>query len=256
MTTNGSTPPVDAWQVESVRVTAFPSEVVPVERISWWDDIVGVPPETVVSRPKTGQYQTQGEFEGRRLVLQIQPGRIDWNVSPTVQVAEEDPKIPLLGPFTDVIASLTKVVASWLPQAPPIKRVAFGAILVQPVENRRAGYVLIKKYLPGVAIDPDGSSDFFYQINRPRPSTTPIGDDLRINRLSKWSVQVAQRVTVTIDSGGIEGRAFAEEVACRLEVDINTAPDFSGVLPSEQLVPLLQEMTELGREIAQKGDVR
>jgi len=79
---------------------------------------------------------------------------------------------------------------------------------------------------------------------------------MRMNRLSKWSVQVAQRVTVTVDQGGIAGQAFGEEVACRLELDINTSPDFSEVLPRQQLGPLLHELTELGREVAQKGDVK
>ncbi len=215
MTTNGSTPPLDAWRVETGRVTAFSNEVLQVEGNTWWNDVVGAAPEAVVSRPKTGQYQTRGEFEGRRLALQIQPGRIDWAVAPVVKTEEEDPSLPLLGPFTEVLASLTKLVTAWLPQAPPIKRLAFGAVLVQPVENLRAGYVLIRKYVRGLDIDPENSSDFLYQINRPRQATTPI-HGLRINRLSKWSVQLAQRVTVTVEQGGISGRAFGDEVACRL----------------------------------------
>lgn len=252
MTTNGSTPPIDAWQVASMRVTAFPSEVLPLERLSWWDDVVGFPPETVVSRPKTGQYQAYGEFEGRRLVLQIQPGRIEWSVNPVVKAPEEDSD--LLGPFPEVLTSLSKVAAPWLPQAPAMTRFAFGVVLVQPVDNARAGYVLIKKYLPGVVIDPEGSSDFFYQINRPRRSTTRI-DGLRINRLTKWSVQLAQRVVMTLGADGVATRIMGEEAACRLELDINTAPGFDRVLPAEHLGALFQELIDLGREIAQKGDV-
>ena len=41
-TTNGKRPPIDAWQVESMRVSAFPSEIVPTEQ-SWWNDFVGLP---------------------------------------------------------------------------------------------------------------------------------------------------------------------------------------------------------------------
>ncbi len=106
-----------------------------------------------------------------------------------------------------------------------------------------------------VVIDPDGSSDLFYQINRPRPSATPI-EGLRINRLTKWSVQIAQRLTVTLGPDGVVARTIGEEQACRLELDINTAPTFSGMLPVEHLEQLLREMIDLGREIAQQGDVR
>lgn len=254
MPVNGSPPPIDAWQVASMRITAFPSEVVLTDRLSWWDDAVGLPPETVVSRPKAGQYQAQGEFEGRRLTLQIQPGRVEWRVSAVLKETEEAPDLrPLLGPFTEVLTSLSKVVRPWLPQAPAMTRFAFGAVLVQPVENKRAGYILMTKYLPSVAIDPDGSSDFLYQINRPRSSATGV-EGLRINRLARWSVQVAQQVVVTLGAD-IAARALNEETACRLDLDINTAPDFGRALPAGQMAALFQELIDLGREIAESGDL-
>src|SRR5712691_4605478 len=225
MTTNGNTPPLDAWQVESVRVTAFPRDVLSVEQLSWWDDVVGYAPETVVSRPKTGQYQAHGDFEGRRLTLQVQPGRIEWSVSPITKAEDEESGLPVIGPFPEVITSLSKVVVPWLPQAPALRRLAVGGILLQPVADTRAGYALVQKYLPRARFDLEGASDFFYQINRPRPSTTGI-QGLRINRFMRWSVQVARRMTLTLGGGGAVARTLGEEAACRLELDINTAPDF------------------------------
>ena len=254
MTINGSTPPIDAWQVEFMRITAFPGEVVPIERLSWWDDVVGFPPEAVVSRPKAGQYQAHGDFEGRRLALQIQPGRIDWNMSPAAKSPEDD--FALLGPFPEVLTSLARVATAWLPQAPGLKRIALGTVLVQPVADVKTGHVLIQKYLPNARIDLEGPVlDFLFQINRPRMSTTGILN-LRMNRLTKWSVQVAQRVTIMLGQGGVVARTLGEEAVCRLELDINTSQDFGPVLPAEHLGALLREMIDLGREIAQKGDVR
>lgn len=238
-----------------MRVTAFPSDVVATEQLSWWNDFVGLPPEAVVSRPKIGQYQAHGDFEGRRLRLQLQAGRIDWSLSGVLKTTEEEFDLALLGPFPEVFTSLSRVVTPWLAKAPPLARFAFGANLVQPVENVRAGYVLLQKYLPGLPIDPDGSSDFLYQINRPRPSVTRI-EGLRMNRLTKWSAQVAHRMTVLFGPSGVEARTLGEEAACRLQLDINTAPDFGRPLPPGELGVLLQEMFDLGREIAQKGDVR
>ncbi len=245
--------PLDAWKVESTRVTAFPGEAVATDRISWWDEFAGVDPEAVLSRPKVGQYEAHGDFEGRRLTLAIQPGRIDWVMSPQEQ-APDDERRAFLGPFPDVFASLSKIVTPWLTHAPALVRLAVGAVLLQPVDNVHAGYVRLKRYLPALPIDPDGSSDFLYQINRPRRAATQIRD-LRLNRLNKWSVQVMQRVDVMLGSQGIATkRTLAQEVACRLELDINTAPKLEP-LPPDRLEALLHELGDLAKEIAQRGDV-
>jgi hypothetical protein len=256
MTTNGNMPPIDAWQAEAMRVTVFPNEVVPTDPSSWWDEIVGVPPETVVARPKVGQFQARGDFEGRQLALQVQPGRVEWVLGPLAKAVEgEEAALPSLGPFPEVLHTLSKIVVPWLHQAPALQRFAFGAILMQPVESVRAGYTLLQKYLASsVHLDPESSSDFFYQINRPRPARTAI-TALRLNRLTKWSVQVIRRMTMTIGAEGGTTRVLGEDAACRLELDMNTAPDFAGALPADQLGPLLQELTDLGCEIAQKGDI-
>ena len=50
---------------------------------------------------------------------------------------------------------------------------------------RELGYRELGRFLPAVRLDED-SSDFSYQINRPRRST--VIPELSVNRLSKWSV--------------------------------------------------------------------
>src|SRR5208282_50763 len=72
---------------------------------------------------------------------------------------------------------------------PPAIRLAYGAILLQPVDNRETGYLRLGELASAVKIDPK-SEDFFYQINRPRESTTL--KNMRLNRLSKWSVALFQ----------------------------------------------------------------
>lgn len=238
-----------------MRVTAFPGDVVPVEGLSWWDDAVGFPPETVVSRPRTGQYEAHGDFEGRRLTLRIKPGRIEWTLGPVVK-EDEEPSLPMLGAFPENVTSLLKVVDAWRPLAPALKRIAVGATLRQPVDNVRGGYVLLQQYLhSNVRLDPDTSSDFFYQINRPRPATSGL-PGLKMNRLMRWSVQVAQRMTLTLGAGGAVARNLGEEAALRLEIDINTPPDLAEALPADKLGPILQEMANLGGEIVERGDIQ
>jgi hypothetical protein len=62
-------------------------------------------------------------------------------------------------------------------------------------------------------------------------------------------------MTLTIAPGGADTRSLGEETACRLELDINTAADF-GELPPTSLEVLLGELIALGREIAERGDIR
>jgi hypothetical protein len=177
--------------------------------------------------------------------------RIDWLAIP------DDPQDKLwIGPFQNSLDSFLELMARWFKITPPTKRLAFGTVLNFPVEDRRSGYNLIAKYLPHITLDPEGSSDFLYQINRPRESKTGI-PGLRLNRLTKWSV--ARRGIGQIELSVNEPRASyfptSESYTCRLELDINTIPDYQGDLPSDQLYSIFQEMVDLGKEIVIKGDI-
>jgi hypothetical protein len=245
-----------SWQTESLRLTGFSPPNTKFDPSAWWLNLVGSPPETETSRPKAGIHKQEGLFEGKLLTLQVQPNRIDWILSPIVKPSEEPMEtLPTLGSFEDVAKPFIDLMVQWLDVSPPITRLAFGAVLVRLVPDRKAGYVEIAKYLPVVKVDADGSSDLFYQINRPRHSSSGISG-LRINRLTKWSVLLFQRFGVNLGKAEIQTVGYeSQESACRVEMDINTSPDFSGELPREKLPTLLKELTDLGRELAIKGDV-
>jgi len=247
-----------AWQVANLRVTAFPVEPTKIDALSWWIDLLGYPPETQIARPKIGERQEEGEYEGRKLLLQVKPERVDWTLAPIIKVSETErlEGFPLAGPFPDVVGSLRKLMLRWLPRCPPIARLAFGGVLTLPVENRETGYRELARFLPDFELDPE-SSDFFYQINRPRASTAVEG--LRINRLSKWSVMLFQPVTISVspDVPAIAMPSGSAESACRLELDVNTVPSpRSHVLPDGKRLEIFEELLRLGEEITQRGDVR
>ena len=63
------------------------------------------------------------------------------------------------------------LVAPWLEGvAPPVNRLALGAILISPVPNRRAGLAALAQLVPSLNINPDDDvSDLLFQINRPEP---------------------------------------------------------------------------------------
>jgi len=248
--------PLSAWHVESLRLTAFPVLGTPLTDISWWTELVGEPAETKTIQPRVGVETEQGEFLGAKLVNQIQPHRVDWHL----QFPDQEPQadaFPTIGPFLEIVEPFVRLMLRWLDleTCPELQRLAFGVVLAYPVESRTAGYRQLAAFLPSVKLHPEGSSDFLYQINRVRTSTSKI-EGLGINRLSKWSVAALQRVSLSfrkeLDMSVAMDKAL---YACRLDLDINTVAKFSAPLPEKQRGPLLQELVDLAKEIASEGDI-
>ena len=141
-----------------------------------------------------------------------------------------------------------------LDSCPEIQRVAFGAVLLSPVDSKVSGYRQLAAYLPSVTIDPEHSTDLLYQINRPRESATGI-PDLKINRLSKWSVAQISTAGLVLEPTRILYHDVPQAyLACRLELDINTAAERREPLPRETVSNVWQELLNLGMEIVIDGD--
>lgn len=242
------------WQAQAARLTAFPVPETKLSAVDWWERLLPEQPsETSTKHAKTGIYEEEGDFESGRLMLRVQRLRVDWNYSANITEAAEE--IPTLGPFPDTTTNFCSLMYRWFEIAPPISRLAFGAVLIQPVEDRPKGYELITNYVKALQIDTEHSSDLLYQINRPRPSKTI--SDLTLNRLSKWSTLLVQGVSIHLRGGVVQPGVVADTLhAGRLELDINTSEEFSAELPKAQLADLLSEFVELGTEIASVGDIK
>lgn len=241
--------PVD-WKAESLRMTAFPSPgTVLGEPPNWWETAVGEPPENRVHQPKVGVIQEQGSFSNGVLTLISQPGRIDWLLAWPNR--EE-----IIEPFEESLGAFVPLVLRWLGDAPVLQRIAFGATLRLPVKDRIDGYKRLSSYLHHVDLDPEGSTEFLFQINRPRKSKSGI-ENLSINRLSKWSVAFTQEATYTVHdpkATQFQLTGLQKDLYCRLELDINTAPnedDFA----AKDVQQVFNELVDLGREIATNGDI-
>jgi hypothetical protein len=240
---------LNEWQAESLRLTAFPTPGYPTTPRSWWIDILGEPPEKKSERPKEGVLTEEGPFEGGRLLLGIAPFRIDWIFTAS------DPT-QTIGPFSQALDAFLLPTRKWLQQAPSLLRMAFGPVFVNPVNSREEGYRRISQVLPAIAIDPEGSSDFLYQINRRRTST--VLPDLRINRVSKWSVRALALSQLRLSQLGQPLSLTSDPVLfrCRLELDVNTPQENENPLPKDKLGEVYQELVDLALEIAEKGDIK
>jgi hypothetical protein len=248
--------PSNVWLAESLRFTGFPSPTAEYSEPTWWENLVGENPERRVSQPKTNTMLEQGNFGDNQLVLSLNPLRIDWRLVPREASGSEMQTIPTIGSFSDSLPRFLKLINRWIQEGmcPQLKRMAFGAILFFPVNDRLSGYEAISKYLASVKLVGATSTDFLYQINRPRNSKSNV-PNLIINRLSRWSVMAVQGALMGIRPGMVEARFGSESSACRLELDINTDAKFSGSLPDELRFAIMEELTSLAVEIAEKGDI-
>lgn len=251
--------PIEAhWTTELLRLTVFRFPGVDIASERWWSDVAGGEPDNVVSKPRTGIYRADGPFGSGQLVLSIDPTRIDWLYA--VRQSEEsggEDLFPALGEYREQHKLFSRAVLPWLVACPPLTRVAYGTVLLELVNDKSAGYRRLGEFLQNVRLDPDNSSDFSYQINRPRPSQAVQG--LTINRLSKWSVMRRSigQLTVNPATGLALGMAAPPYIAdaCRLELDVNTDASTTEELPHGELPSIFDELQRLANEIASIGDV-
>ena len=244
------------WQLRSIRFTGFTKPSIDAEEVAWWETIVGEKPDSRTSHPKSGEFREEGEFETGVLTLNIQPLRIDWHLR-SKQKERPDGDFETLGEFQKILESFLKLMRKWFSiDHPDLIRIAFGETLLLPVENRQTGYKRISDILPNIKIDPENSSDFLYQINRPRQSTLGI-PELKINRLCKWAVFVSRYALINFDpkTYPTEKVISPEIYSCRLEQDINTNADFNGIIPKDKHLEVFEELVENGKQIVNEGDI-
>ena len=247
---------LNEWYVDLLRFTGFPTPDFQIQEPTWWQYIVGEPSETKVFHPRKGQFQDKGIFREGELILKIEPFRIDWIYR--VIKSEVDQIKSSLGLLSEASTSFNDSIKKWfeVDNFPTLQRVAFGAFLIQPVEDRKSGYEVISKYLiNSVKLDPESSSDFLYQINRPRDSKLNF-PELKINRLTKWSVQTYKHFGVAVGEESKTVYESEESFACRLELDINTIMNIKNRFNSADSRNIFNELINLGLEIAEKGDIK
>jgi hypothetical protein len=245
-----------AWKVESFRLTAFTNASAAADADRWWTEVAVAPAESKTQRMQGAVVSMEGHFGAGRLVLNIDLSRVDWINIVEVSLDHEFAEVPNMGFFADLNGQFKEVMHRWLVLNPklPIARLAWGAVLVLPVQSRVAGYDTLQAFLPSLTIDSAGSSELLYQINRSRISHVIPG--LSINRLQKWSVTKLQRFGMAVAGGGsIQANIGMGAEGCRLELDINSSPEYPGLIPAEFYGPLLEEFVLLGTEIAEQGDV-
>src|SRR3989338_5792662 len=53
---------IEKWEVETLRLTAFPAPSTQIGEGDWWTSLLGEPPDKRTSSPKKGVLQEEGSF--------------------------------------------------------------------------------------------------------------------------------------------------------------------------------------------------
>ena len=242
------------WQVEALRMTAFPSDINVVSVSRLWDLVIGQDPDAInVQRDVIDAREIK--FGNGRIVLAKQSDRIDLHYLSNPDANMDDWQLPIIGKLEEELNAFSKMATLLFDVSTmqSVNRLAFGAVLLFPVNAVEDGHLILEGMLPKMNLQ--NVRDFFYQINRRRTSTVDSG--IEINRLSKWNIYNGQLVTVAVNP--MQGQQMtgttAPSIACRLELDINTFPERTEILPSHKLSEIVGELIGLGLEISESGDI-
>ncbi len=249
------------WLCESLRLSALWPTHDPASGTLNWQAIVGSDPEQREVQPRLGTTREVGSiWDGRAsLEYRASPGRVDWAVTPILpaeMVLVEPPNLGEVKTETQKFAELLFGAVASSYNAP---RFALGIVAACPQATNADSYTHLAQLL---RIEPDhlkGASDFHYQINRPRPSTTAKG--MSINRVSRWSamatlgLRMQFEVSPTSQPQSSVRTTQPTVYATRAELDINSPAEWRNSIEERYRRPLLEEFANLACEILDRGDV-
>jgi len=248
---------VPDWRAEHLRLTVFLEQDVH-QPTHWWREVVGQEPATQLIQQGIGIRQLGPIRNGYcQLSLELSGRRVEWLMNTQVQLDQPSAGFPSFDTFPRGLAVFRELLLPWVSRIEGVLRVAIGAILTFPVTDKLAGYAALRPLLPALEIDPTGSSDLVYQINRHGRSR--VVDGLHVNRLSAWTVVQFKMVLLQVQAGGVPatiGGEAPQSQAVRLQLDINTDADRTTPLPSGRMAAITEELITLGEEIADRGDQR
>jgi hypothetical protein len=243
------------WQAEQLRCTSFFVPLFDISAEAVFRNFAGSDAIHVSENRQQAIQTANGTLDQFKLDVTKLPGRVDVVLrAPDDLLTSSGPL--LLGAWTEVVDFFTVRVTNWLQSQPQLQRLAFGTTVLTDVKDRTSGYSLLNKLLPKVDIDTEHSSDFLYQVNRPRLAIFD-SQSIKINRLTKWLVQVVASHTFTISKDMLQAPSNVVATLrnyCRAELDVNTDAEISN-LPPEHLSGIWNKLVEYAREILLKGDI-
>lgn len=238
------------WLVENLRISAFGNSHLDIDIEELWGKLFDFAHEKHQIERVRKQHLIEGlDGKNRRVVLIKNPDVIQLEIHPSPH--SED--FPHIGPWKEQKDEIKNIATKLVKELPAFKRLAFGAVLNNQVTDRKTGYAILDKLLPGVEID-DACTDLAFQVNRPRSSRI---DELKINRLCSWAVAEYRAVQMQVLPIVSEGKVQILFSAIRLTMDINSSAEYKKSFQKpEDKESLVDEFIDLADEISEKGDCK
>jgi hypothetical protein len=241
--------PSGNWEASQLQAVVFLRKAVSPADI--FSAITDEAPDTQEDRPKEGVRVQTGPFLRGSLQVVLNPIRIDVILSPVL-----GPEILLgasqtLGDFATSLEEFASAIRNWLPSCMlPASRLSLVAKALAPADSTIAAYQILKESLTSVIVEPGKMQDLMFRVNwRARSAYMPEG---YLNRLTTWGAITAKIQT------GLPGSSPTIQVGERhyayREIDVNTPAEHSEELPSDQLVPILDELLEVVLSTAKGGE--
>ena len=246
------------WYAEELRLSVFLIDAIDPARRSFWEPLIGEAPEEVYNRPQQQQVREEGPFLNGRLRVEMSVNRVDWRLLPAPGIVHHRGLPPVVGAYDGLEQGFRDLMLRWLADCPSFHRLGYGSELLLPTGSLPDAYRKLDSLLRRVDVEPENTHDFLYRINRRRASHCGI-DGLQINRISTWSAVQIIETLVDVSGGGERTPKVTRQPnpggICRLELDINTIPEFDGELDKGVVLEIFNELVDAGNEIASKGDV-
>lgn len=205
--------------------------------------LLGLPPE-MEQTSRRGATETRLEatkIPGFQVNVVLQGGRIDIHVL-TDEMVDVSPSI--VKPANEFRPILEGIIGKVDGLTTSFSRVAVGASLIKPCVGSAEVYSFLSNRFPCLEIDPGATDDFLYQVN-----PYAFADEVRFNRLERWSHGIFERIDIPVVGGGLDGGRVQDRLeGVKLDLDYNTGADpqlsFNASQASALLANLASSMFE------------
>lgn len=246
----------EAWKVQNLRLSLFLASPIDLNECNnFWRAVVGQEPAVDENRPRealrlqVGPYDESGT---QQIEVHIRRSRIDWLITPVGQSAM-GPEF-LSANIRQGIEDFASRIGEWLKAVDlPLNRIAVGAAMMQPVENKEASYGALDHFLKSVTVDSRHSKELFYQINWPLESK--VIANLQLNRITKWNSLEVRAYEGAVGTFPSASTPVTVHSFCALECDHSTAIDYVGPFTQDEVQLIIAELCELIIENAECGEI-
>lgn len=246
------------WYAEELRLSVFLIDAIDPARTHFWEPLLGDAPDEVYNRPREQRVREEGPLLNGRLRVDVSVNRVDWRLLPAPDIDHHRGLPPVVGSYEVLAQDFRDLMLRWLADCPSLHRLGYGSELVLPTGSLPDAYGKLDNLLRRVDVEPENTRDFLYRINRRRASNCGI-EGLKINRISTWSAVQIIETLVDVSGDGERPPKVTRKPnprgICRLELDINTVPEFHGTLDKDVVPRIFNELVDAGNEIAAEGDV-